>query len=228
MDTIQSRARQGSGQGATLRRFGSRLLHGGAAINLGAVATFLYRRTLRGTDYGWANLDRHAPEWDERTAMIADVIPAQSSVVEFGCGRRVLETLLPDVCVYIPSDIVWRGPNTWVCDLNRRPLPKMPPHVGIAVFSGVLEYLFDLAAVLRWLSASNVTTIVASYACVRPAGLSRVFDTIDRLRFGWVTSYSENELCATFNAAGYELDRRGYWRDQFVGRFVKATPANWN
>jgi hypothetical protein len=216
---------QGSPQGPILPRFVSRLLHGAAAIDLGAVAAFVYRSALRGTNYGWANLDIHAAEWDERTRLIAGFVPALSWVLEFGCGRRVLETLLPGGCVYIPSDIVSRGPDTWVCDLNRRPLGKVPRNVDVAVFSGVLEYVFDLPAVLRWLSVSNVTTIVASYSCVRPAGLSRVFDTMHRLRFGWVTSYSEEELLAAFDAAGYELDRREYWRDQFVGRFVNARPC---
>ena len=216
------------GEQAMLPRFVFQLLHGAAAINLGAVATFLYRRTWQGTDYSWADLDRHAQEWDERTGMMAGLIHAQSSVVEFGCGRRVLETLLPDRCVYTPSDIVSRGPDTWVCDLNHRPLPKVPRHAEVAVFSGVLEYLFDLPAVVRWLSNSNVTTIVASYGCVRPAGFSRVFDTVDRLRFGWVTSYSQDDLCAMFNAAGYELDLARILAGSVRGPLREAGPAIWD
>ena len=201
----------------------TRFLHGAAAVDPVALAAFLYRSTRRSTDYGWANLARHAADWDGRTRLIAGFVAPASRVVEFGCGRRVLETALPDDCMYIPSDIVARGADTWVCDLNRRPLPAIPPEVDVAVFSGVLEYVFDLAIVLDWLSVSNVTTIIASYGCVRPAGLSRLFDTVNRLRFGWVTSYSEKELLSVFEGAGYEVDRCGHWRDQFIGRFVKTS-----
>ena len=201
----------------------TRLLHGAAAIDPVALAAFLYRSTRRGTDYRWADLGRHTPDWDGRTRMIAGFVGPGSRVVEFGCGRRVLETALPDGCVYIPSDIVARGPDTWVCDLNRRPLPAIPDEVDVAIFSGVLEYVFDLPVVLRWLSTSNVRIIIASYGCVRPSGLSRLFDTVNRLRFGWVNCYSENELASVFETASYRVDQCGHWRDQFVGRFVKAS-----
>ena len=69
--------------------------------------------------------------------------------------------------LYVPSDIVSRGPDTWLCDLNRRPLPKLRRQaaVQVAVFSGVLEYVTDLTSVLRWL-APETDCIIASYNCV--------------------------------------------------------------
>jgi len=197
------------------------MFHGLAAIDLVAIGGVLYRTATHRTDYRWADLDRHVPDWDDRTRMMAKFIPIESTVVEFGCGRRVLEEVLPPGCRYIPSDIVSRGPDTWVCDLNRRPLPPMPQRVDVAVFSGVLEYVYDLSGVVEWLARSNVTTIVASYGCVRPFGLSRAFDTVTRLRFGWVTNCSEDELNAMFEQAGYRVERRDYWRDQLIGRFVR-------
>ena len=42
----------------------------------------------------WADLDNFDPEWDERTQIIADLITPGSRVLEFGAGRRYLQTRL--------------------------------------------------------------------------------------------------------------------------------------
>jgi hypothetical protein len=71
----------------------------------------------------WADLRNHEVDWDERTRAIARLIPPGSHVIEFGAGRRQLESRLPEDCSYSASDLVDRGLGTLLCDLNRRPLP---------------------------------------------------------------------------------------------------------
>src|ERR1700756_2675299 len=70
----------------------------------------------------WKDLRNHDIDWDKRTRAIADLIPPGSHVIDFGAGRRQLEHWLPAGCSYTPSDIVERGSDTLLCDLNRRPL----------------------------------------------------------------------------------------------------------
>jgi len=100
----------------------------------------------------WRDLDNHDIAWDKRTRNIAALIAPDSNVIEFGAGRRQLPRWLPPRCGYIASDIVARGEQTLVCDLNKRPLPSLPHQtsVQVAVFSGVLEYVADLPGVISW------------------------------------------------------------------------------
>ena len=89
----------------------------------------------------WENIENLDEEWDARTIMMARLIPPNSSVLEFGAARLVLREYLPTNCSYQPSDIVDRGDNTIVCDLNDE-FPDLSHHYTHVVFSGVLEYIF--------------------------------------------------------------------------------------
>src|ERR1700677_4824121 len=92
----------------------------------------------------WRNTKELLPGWDERTLILASLLPGNSRVIEFGAGRRQLELHLPAGCTYIASDLVDRGKDTLVCDLNVEPRPDLS-RLGIdtAVFGGVLEYIQD-------------------------------------------------------------------------------------
>ena len=121
--------------------------------------------------------------------------------------------MLPPGCVYIPSDLVGRGPDTLVVDLDERPLPDLAPHhPDVAVFAGVLEYLGHLRDVPTWL-AREVTTCIASYECAtsRARTVGRVREALRRYRNGWITTYSEDELVALFESAGWRCDERLTW-----------------
>ena len=112
---------------------------------------FVMRLAGRADYRRWVSPAGHETWWDERTQLIASMIPTGARVIEFGCGRRQLENFLPDECTYVPSDLVERGPGTIVCDLNTRPLPDLG-HLAlqVAVFGGVLEYVCDVESVIQW------------------------------------------------------------------------------
>jgi hypothetical protein len=134
-------------------------------------------------------------------------------VIEFGAGRRQLETLLPDGCTYVPSDLVDRGPGTLVVDLDDRPLPDLAGiGAGIAVFGGVFEYLHRFEDVPPWL-AQQVSKCIASYECASSSAgtFARLRENAARLRNGWVTTYTEDELVSLFGAAGWQCSHRRTW-----------------
>ena len=82
------------------------------------------RKLLKHSDYErWETTKNLSEDWDSRTKQIAELVDPRTSVIEFGAGRLVLKSYLPDTCSYTPSDIVDRGENTIVCDLNKTPLP---------------------------------------------------------------------------------------------------------
>lgn len=156
----------------------------------------------------WRDLDNHDIAWDKRTRNIAALIAPDSNVIEFGAGRRQLPRWLPPRCGYIASDIVARGEQTLVCDLNKRPLPSLPHQtsVQVAVFSGVLEYVADLPGVISWL-ATQVDQVIASYNCITPADTvaARIRAAAARLSAGWVNGFTQAEFIASFDKAGFTL-----------------------
>jgi hypothetical protein len=155
--------------------------------------------------------------------MLAGMIPPGSHVIEFGAGRRALESFLPPNCSYTPSDLVDRGPGTLICDLNRRPLPDLRNlSARVAVFAGVLEYIHDVATLTEWLSL-QVQSCVASYECIRsePRAARRVVEMMHRASRGYVSHHTENELIALFEGTGFSCIRAEAWRDQKIFLFEK-------
>jgi hypothetical protein len=177
-------------------------------------------------DYArWSSNQGLEQWWDERTKLVAALVPASSRVIEFGAGRRQLEKFLSPGCVYTPSDLVDRGPGTIVCDLNQRPLPDLSGVAPeVAVFGGVLEYIRDVAALIQWLEAAGVTTIVASFDPA-PANLSligRYRESCRRSYFGYMNQLTEKELVGLFKAAGFQCAVRQTWTTQILLQFRKS------
>jgi len=179
-------------------------------------------RSLLCRFFGWSDTSRWStaaelsPEWDERTKLLARLIPPRAHVIEFGAGRRQIEPYLPQDCTYVPSDFIDRGAGTFICDLNRRPLPDLTPlGVDTAVFGGVLEYIQNVPSLVQWLSR-QVRCCVATYECARTrrADLRRLPEYLDRARAGWVNTFSEDEFVELFNQHRFVMAHRELWRTQ--------------
>jgi hypothetical protein len=210
--------------------FGFRVLRGGlrrlwrASYSSLRVTRNLLYRVMNQSDYQrWTNLHNYEEWWDARTEKIARLIPPNSRVIEFGAGRRQLEKFLDPSCTYVPSDLEERGPGTFVCDLNRRPLPGFSQlNVDTAVFGGVLEYIRDVESLVGWL-ARHVSVCVASYACAasKQGIFQRLRDRVDRFYFGYMNCYGEEEVVDLFRRAGFQCIARDPWTSQRVFLFVK-------
>ena len=165
------------------------------------------RRQGSDKDY-WATLDNHDPEWSPRSEKLASLIAPGQHVIEFGAGRRHLESMLPIGCEYTPSDIVERGPETIVIDLNDRPLPPLSDGPTIAVFAGVFEYIHDVEEVLSWLSTNSITKVIASYEAATTASYA---ERVRRAGSGWVNTHTPESLRAVFESAGYPTIVEDSW-----------------
>jgi hypothetical protein len=166
----------------------------------------------------WFNLNNFSPYWESRYVCIGKLIPANSKVLEFGCGRMNLVKYLPSGCVYIPSDIISRGSSTFVCNLNARNLPNLPV-ADVVVFSGVLEYVNNVPRLIANLKKKcpSIQCIVASYAVTENKS---VFDTLRRRGIGWVNSYSEEDIIKYFGNNDFNLIQKTYWNEQVVFKFT--------
>ena len=166
------------------------------------------------TDYSrWSRLDSCSNGWIDRTVRIATLIESEQKVIEFGCGKMALKSMLGDSCRYTPSDIVSRSPDTLICDLNVAILPTFFPYNDVAIFSGVLEYIYDLPRLARWLT-TIVHTVIVSYASHGNAE--------ERVSNGWVNSYTLAELVEIFAHAGFRCVHDEVWQSQTIFKFVKV------
>ncbi len=97
-------------------------------------------------------------------------------------------------------------------DLDDRPLPDLAwIGVNVAVFGGVFEYLHRFEDIPPWL-AQQVLKCIASYECACPLGdLPTPSRNAARLRNGWVTTYTEDELVSLFETAGWRCSDRRTW-----------------
>jgi hypothetical protein len=186
----------------------------------------MYAKALRTTSYTlfgrsdyarWGREDNLKSDWDSRTEQIAALVPPGSSVLEFGAAKMALRTFLPPSCTYTPSDIVDRGPGTLVCDLNGATLPAFPRN-DIVVFSGVLEYVYDVDRLLTALE-HTCSCILASYAVT---DFSNQRTVVQRRRQGWVNEYSKEECIALFEKHGFICASEMQWRNQFIFTFKKT------
>lgn len=162
----------------------------------------------RQSDYErWSDDSSLMPAWNERTKLIASLVPDSASVFEFGAGAGVLKQYLPSGCKYQKSDLVDRDGCTIVLDLNK---DELKPIEGFttAVFSGVLEYLYDLPGVSQFLSKS-FETVIFSYACLEK-------NNNDRRSHGWVNDFSISDLIGIFRAAGFVLHNYRTWKTQTI------------
>jgi len=181
-------------------------------------------KSLNRSDYQrWRNPDSLETWWETRTQKLAALLPKGTRVVEFGAGRRWLESYLDPTCSYIPSDLVDRGPGTIICDLNQRPLPDLQfLRPDVAVFIGVLEYIKDLPSLVRWLS-QEVSFIGASYTCAttRPRTIRRAFESVHRAYYGYMNTFSEDEFIELFDRQAFTCALKDTWTDQRLFLFKR-------
>ena len=161
----------------------------------------------------WKSDSELLANWNERTAILASYIQADTHIIEFGAGAMYLKTLLNHVASYTPSDIVKRHETTLVCDLNQ-PIDFDLTRYDVAVFSGVLEYVYDIDNVVKTMSEANINQLILSYCC------SDIV-TLTRTKNGWLSDYTRPELEAIFLSNGYNITDYREWHKQSIFNLIK-------
>jgi hypothetical protein len=87
------------------------------------------------------------------------------------------------------------------------------------VFSGVLEYIRDIDALLDRL-ATRTRAVIASYATT-----DKLSDYTTRRANGWINHFSEAQILAKFERKGFRLAQRVEWDGQVVFEFVNSGAA---
>ncbi|QBR02186.1 hypothetical protein [Paraburkholderia pallida] len=149
----------------------------------------------------WEALAQERTEgWAIRAQRAASMLGAVSSVADVGCGMMTLEKYLPRDVRYVPVDVVRRDVRTIVIDLNKEALPDLGTDCIVGL--GLLEYLFDVPAVLRRI-ASVYRMALLSYNPV-----DRISNMSERTGHAWVNHYTEADLEALFSLSGLQIEER--------------------
>jgi hypothetical protein len=180
-----------------------------------AIATWLRYFSGQSDVNRWDDPSALWPEWDDRTRLMVTLIEPGSSVLEFGAGRMATKEFLPEGCSYTPSDIVDRGEDTIVCDLNAPQLPDLPFH-DVALLSGVIEYVNDVPRLLTHLSGIVKIILVSYSPC------ESFIEKIERRSHGWVNDFSEPEFEKLFANIGFYQAATTSWKKQKIIKFVKS------
>ena len=162
----------------------------------------------------WQNNNELYSDWDERTLILGSFILPNANIIEFGAGNMVLKNHLKNYKSYTPSDVVKRFEETIVCDLNQNVNFDITNY-DTAIFSGVLEYVYDIDKVFNQLEATiTIQQVVLSYCC---ADLM----TLSRNKNGWLSDYTKNELESIFTKYGFKIENYTEWRQQSIYNLIK-------
>ncbi len=173
----------------------------------------LFLRENKVSDFQrWRNNRELYEDWNERTAILGDYIKPNASIIEFGAGKMFLKKYLSNYKKYIPSDIVNRYEETIICDLNTK-INFDLSEFDTAVFSGVLEYVYNVDDVFQQLGGS-INQVVLSYSCSDVVKLSRD-------KNGWLSDCTKLELEKIFEKNNYEINNYKEWRKQSIYNLIK-------
>jgi hypothetical protein len=180
--------------------------------NIRQKENILLRKANKSDIKRWQKNNELFQDWDQRTLILGSYIIPNSNILEFGAGNMILKSSLTSYKSYTPSDIVPRFDDTVVCDLNQN-IPFELSKYDAVVFSGVLEYVYNIDKVILQMS-TKVNQIVLSYCCADLVKLSRD-------KNGWLSDYSKKELEEIFLKYGYEIKNYQEWRNQSLYNLVK-------
>jgi hypothetical protein len=168
----------------------------------------------------WANPENLEASWEPRSRFAAQLIGRNSTVLDLGCGRMLIEKYLRSGCTYLPADVARRDARTLHCDINRGELPPEADDVDVVLMLGVIEYVFDLPALFARLARGRGRVMV-TYC---DPETSRLSSFEQRAALGWVNALSRTELKSLFAAAGLRLLAEDQV-DSLQWIYTLATPA---
>lgn len=155
----------------------------------------------------WKKTSELNEDWDERSIILAEMVNNGAKVIEFGAGKMRLKDYLPANCKYTPSDIHLRDSSVIYCDLNDKEMIDLENY-DTAIFSGVLEYVYDLDGLFEKL-AKSIKYINMTYACTDISGANR-------LKQGWLSDYTNSDLREIFKRNGFLEVEYLEWRKQSI------------
>ncbi|RBN50305.1 methyltransferase domain-containing protein [Flavobacterium psychrolimnae] len=146
--------------------------------------------------------------WNQRTALLATFLSETAKIIEFGAGAMYLKQLIKPTQTYVASDIVKRFPETLVFDLNGQLDIDLSLYDTI-IFSGVLEYIYDIERLFEKMKKEKINQIILSYCCSDVMKVSRE-------KNGWLSDYTQIQLESIFKKNNYKIVNHQIWEKQTI------------
>lgn len=162
----------------------------------------------------WSLNEQLFEDWNQRTKILGDYIKSEARIIEFGAGNMFLKNYLKNYSKYTPSDIIKRFDETVVADLNDTLSINLSDYDTI-VFSGVLEYVYDIENVFSQITP-EIQQIVLSYCCSDILKLSR-------LKNGWLSDYTQKQLIEIFQKYNFIVQDYQEWKNQSIFNLVRKS-----
>lgn len=151
----------------------------------------------------WTKLSKEKkhPTWHSRNIAISKYIPPNVSVLDIGCGNKDMKNLIHSSCSYTGLDCVKHDYEMIVLDFNKTNASdiKLEKLYNYAICSGVLEYINDPNAFIKFVSA-NANNIIISYVLAE----TRAHIPLNN-NSGWVSGITYNSLVKLFFANGLKI-----------------------
>jgi len=145
----------------------------------------------------WEDLEYFDESWRKRIEEMARFIAPGESIIDLGCGKMWLKSLLKDN-VYHGVDYTQRSENTVVANFNRHEYPDIL--ADVAFVSGTLEYVEDYEWFVGQVCSRSKRCIV-SYCTLECYPALKT-----RRRKAWKSHLSRSALVELFTKNGMELD----------------------
>lgn len=143
----------------------------------------------------WADVERFDPAWRERIRLMASFLDdSDAVVVDLGCGPMWLRDFLLGGVRYVGVDYAARGPDTLICDFNKKQFPE----IGRATFfvSGCMEYVEDPEWFIGMIAARSKKCVL-SYCATEDFP-----DLVWRRKRGWVNALDAAAVERLFASRG--------------------------
>ena len=139
---------------------------------------------------------------DQRIRFFSEWIDDEDrTVVDLGCGKRLIESLLPKSCQYIPVDYQNRGARTVVCDFNKKEYPEVRADVVLMI--SVLQWIdYPLWLIEEACSHCNEKIL---FHYITPCNSSDSIIRLKREGEGIKNHLSPVEIISEFNSHGFVL-----------------------
>ena len=138
----------------------------------------------------WSENNSLYENWNQRTEILATFLSGTAKIIEFGAGAMHLKQFIKPTQTYVASDIVKRFPETLVFDLNGQ-LDINLSMYDTVIFSGVLEYVYNIESLFEKMKQEKINQIILSYCCSDVMKVSRV-------KNGWLSDYTHMQLESIF------------------------------
>lgn len=145
---------------------------------------------------------RSSPKWEDRSVVVASLIPDDLAVLDLGCGKMFIERHLR-MRAYAPLDRMAHDERTLVVDMNHDDLPTDAlAAADLVIALGVFEYVVDPERQFRTISAAGKPFLL-SYN----VGELRRRDAGDAQLTDWRNDWTTVELIQRLIASGFALER---------------------